>query len=553
MRQIHDKLRKCQPIVESIHKISGSPGLAIGVYQNGKIVHEDYYGLRDVERKLPVDRDTIFHVASLTKAITAAAVGILVDRGDLSWNTPVDQILPFFKENPSEKSKLIMPDFLSHRTGTTWGDALYLQSNNNLMLPKSESPRTFQYLPTVAAPRSGYLYNNHAYNIPGFVIEEVAKQSYGAFLQENIFDPLKMTRTFTKNPDDPNVALPYNILSDGTPFQIPFSEASSDTIMFSAVSVRTTMADILQLYGAMLERLGALVPGGTSNETKDAGVLSKWYRFVTGSGSSTTTTDASPTNPIKQAHQLFRPHSVRSSNTLYEQTSALGWNRTQLPGRLEFGWNSSNVAAMPLFGKGYPEKLALWHGGNMPGSTVAAILLPETQTAIVVMQNSLGLCDAADLTAQLLLDCLFLDQPQHDYVALAKEATKNGASRMEKVAEQLEQERESGTDHRPLEEYTGIYENAIKNWVIHIGLDESGELFLRFQGRLDEEYKLRHYNYDVFAWNLSYDETVKRAQYCRPHTFYRFYFESQNDRISFLRWHHDPNVAEGEVFTRRRE
>jgi CubicO group peptidase (beta-lactamase class C family) len=72
-----------QHLVDRIHGISGAPGIAIGVYHQGHVVYEDYRGLRDVEANLPVDRDTIFHVASLIKAITAIAVGILVDRGDL--------------------------------------------------------------------------------------------------------------------------------------------------------------------------------------------------------------------------------------------------------------------------------------------------------------------------------------------------------------------------------------------------------------------------------------------------------------------------------------
>jgi hypothetical protein len=136
-------------------------------------------------------------------------------------------------------------------------------------------------------------------------------------------------------------------------------------------------------------------------------------------------------------------------------------------------------------------------------------------------------------------------------VALAKEAVDNGKARMQKVAEQLEAERVPGTHHRPLEEYVGLYENTIKNWVIEIGLDESHQLFLRFQGRLDEQYALRHCHHDVFVWNISYDETVKRAQYCRPYEFYRFHFEAHDGHIVHLRWHHDPNVKEGEVFSKR--
>jgi hypothetical protein len=131
---------------------------------------------------------------------------------------------------------------------------------------------------------------------------------------------------------------------------------------------------------------------------------------------------------------------------------------------------------MPWFGKSFSRKLALWHGDNMPGTTAAAILLLESTTAVVVLQSSLGLCDAADLISQLLSDCLFLGKPQYDCVSLAAEATKNNLLSIAKVAKQLEDKREPATEHRPLHEYVGRYENAIKNWEIEIGLDYSNQL-----------------------------------------------------------------------------
>ncbi|KAF2831090.1 beta-lactamase/transpeptidase-like protein [Ophiobolus disseminans] len=200
MHQNRNTFRSQQHEIEALYILSGAPGLAIGVYHQGQVIHEDYRGLRDVEESLPVYENTIFHVASLTKAITAVAVDILVDRGELGWDTPIEDVLPVFKDHQSKKLRLSVVDFLSHRTGTTWGDALYMQSNNNIMFPKSENLKTFQYLPTVAEPCTRFIYNNHAFNIPGFIIEQLSGQSYGAFLKNNVFDLLKMSRTFTENP-----------------------------------------------------------------------------------------------------------------------------------------------------------------------------------------------------------------------------------------------------------------------------------------------------------------------------------------------------------------
>jgi hypothetical protein len=158
----------------------------------------------------------------------------------------------------------------------------------------------------------------------------------------------------------------------------------------------------------------------------------------------------------------------------------------------------------------------------------------------------------------LILDVLFTGSPQNDYVSLARESAENGSDRMQKVQEELDRHRIPGTSHRPLTAYTGRYWNSIHNWVIEVSLDAVGSgIVLRFQAREDELYHLRHYHNDALTWNLSYDETVKRAQYCRPAAYYKLEFESAvkngEGRISQLRWRHDPAVPEGELFFREEQ
>ena len=180
----------------------------------------------DVVRTLRLDKDTVFFVASLTKAITAVAIGMLVDDGFVDWTAPVDDILlNLCRSSPLRDVKLNLLDILSHQTGVAWADGLYSQFNNNIPLSKEECIRTFNCLPLVKPARSTFMYNNHAHNIAGLIVEKLSGKNYGAFVKERIFDPLEMTRTFTEQPrDDPNVALPYNILLDKSPFKIPFSD-----------------------------------------------------------------------------------------------------------------------------------------------------------------------------------------------------------------------------------------------------------------------------------------------------------------------------------------
>ena len=265
-----------------------------------------------------------------------------------------------------------------------------------------------------------------------------------------------------------------------------------------------------------------------------------------------------PVSPIKQIATILRPHIARPVDSLFEQTYALGWNRTQLPGKLDFAWNSHFVHSLSLLGGRSPGKLVLWHGGNMPGTTAAVCLLPESNTAIVVLQNSLGLCDIADWAAQAILDTILTGRPAHDYLELARESVKNGGRRMEDVQDRLDKERIPGTDHQPLKSYVGKYYNKIDNWVIEVCINSLGTLCLKFQARDDELYILRHYHHDIFVCNLPYDELVKRGQYCRPYTYYKFEFESKasnhsisEQSINCLRWRHDTSVSEVEIFMKR--
>jgi hypothetical protein len=142
-----------------------------------------------------------------------------------------------------------------------------------------------------------------------------------------------MTRTFTENPlaegtreegreegeeEEANVAVPYNILSDGTPFRIPFSEVSGDTMMFSAISVRASMADLLKLYTAFLNGAENLDMDPEEATTATASTY-VGVGFQAPLQSSTPKTSPDPkdtmaeTAVLKQVPHLFRPYISRTS------------------------------------------------------------------------------------------------------------------------------------------------------------------------------------------------------------------------------------------------
>ncbi|KAI0440687.1 beta-lactamase/transpeptidase-like protein [Xylaria telfairii] len=461
-------------------------------------------------------------------------------------------------------AKLTVIDILSHRTGKAWADALYLQSNNRILLTKEHAIPVFDYLAQIEPPRSTYMYNNHAYNIAGLVVERVTGLTWSNFINQRIFKPLGMTRSFTYQPDDNNVAVPYNILTNREPWRLPFCNASNDTLMFAGQSIRTSIADLIQYSKAYLQALGTITPTSrASGSFQKQDMISKRARPLSWLSpslwpvgvpkhkqGSSLDEPTSPSNPIRQISTIIRPHIARSAEAILEQTYALGWNRTQLPGCLDFGWNKQMIGSFPKLGQRYPGRLVIWHGGNMPGTTAAICLLPETGTAVVVLQNSLGLCDVADWICQLVIDTIFLGEPAQDYVSLASECARNGTRRMDAVEEKLRQEQIPGTKPRSLELYCGRYFNSIQNWFIDIKEDmERKGLYFEFLGLRDERYYLKHYHHDTFNWNLTYDELVKRGQYIRDYEYYKLAFEMGNTgEACSLRWKHDKSVPTGELF-----
>lgn len=136
----------------------------------------------------------------------------------------------------------------------------------------------------------------------------------------------------------------------------------------------------------------------------------------------------------------------------------------------------------------------------MPGTSAAVCILPNQQTGIVVLQSSLGSCDASEWICQLVMDVLFTGNAQNDYLALARESSESGAETMQKVQDELESHRIPVTRPHALIAYTEQYWSSTRNWVIGVLLDfRNQRLKMKLQARDDEEYCLRHYHNDIFV------------------------------------------------------
>ena len=208
---------------------------------------------------------------------------------------------------------------------------------------------------------------------------------------------------------------------------------------------------------------------------------------------------------------------------------------------------------MPIVGKG-ASRLVLYHQGSLPGALTAVNLLPETQSAIVVMTNTLALNDCADWVGQLVLETLIGVRDKNDFLELARRSVATSLAWHPTVEAALEKNQVHGTSPRNLEEYIGIYINSIKTMKIEV-TQRDNKLYFALQGLESERYELTHYQHDTFTWLRSRNELARRGRFTHQEPLYymlRFTIRD-DDKISQLAWTHDADVPDGETFDKARQ
>lgn len=172
------------------------PGVAVAVIKDGKVIHAKGYGVRSIKTNQKVDENTLFGVASNTKAITAAALGILVDEKKITWDTKVTDVIPEFKMyDPYVTSEFTVRDLLTHRSGLGLGAGDLMIWPDSSTVTKSQMIHNLRYLKPVSSFRTKYDYDNLLYIVAGDVVARVSGISYEDFIETRIIKPLGMNKT----------------------------------------------------------------------------------------------------------------------------------------------------------------------------------------------------------------------------------------------------------------------------------------------------------------------------------------------------------------------
>ncbi|KAG6990993.1 hypothetical protein G7Y79_00059g091780 [Physcia stellaris] len=521
MAGVPERVAALGPTIEKLMSIGGTAGLSLGILQHGKPIYHANYGFRNVQEKLPMTEDTIVPGCSLAKAMTAASIALLVEENKLTWDTRLKDILPEFGiKDDILRNHTTVEDLLCHRTGMSWGDNYYISSENNVIIPGKAGMKYLNSQEPISPFRGQFRYNNLHYELAGYVIEKISGEKYSDFVTSRLTQPIGMPRTSFKSPQagTDNVATCYNVLDDGTPTAIPCVKAGDDGFGASSGGIRSCVTDLLRLYGVFL----ASANDQFANER-------------------TSTKDS----PLKQVNYLMSAKMPMSQPTRSETSYAFGWARTQLPGRMgAIGCNPGLMpSGMPIVGKGAPSQLVIYHQGSLPGALAAVVLLPDTESAIVVLTNTLSLNDTPDWVSQLVLEEMLEVPDKNDYVAAATTSVAQNAKWYSDTREELSKSRKTNTSPKKLEEYIGTYWDAIHVVKIEVSLEE-GNLHWALQGLPSEKFSLEHYENDTFTWLQPRNELAKRGRWVdQGADFWKLRFEANSDgEIEKVFWVHDVGV-----------
>ena len=194
-----------------------TPGAAVLVVQDGRVVHKKGYGLADIAANIPITPNTAFDIGSISKPFTAMGIMMLAERGKLRYG---DSLSRFFPELPSYAQKITIWHLLHHTHGFPDYEGLFVNSG---MIDK-EYPLPFKgkrggFEPTIKdtlrllaqqkelrfAPGDKYEYGGSGYVLLALIIEKISSKSYAQFLKENIFQPLGMNSTLVYDETRPKV------------------------------------------------------------------------------------------------------------------------------------------------------------------------------------------------------------------------------------------------------------------------------------------------------------------------------------------------------------
>ncbi len=417
-------------LVENTLKSFDVPGIAVAIVKDGKVVLSKGYGVKSILTKERVDANTLFGIASNSKAFTTSALAMLVDEKKINWDDKVIQYFPNFKMyNEYVTNEFTIRDLVTHRSGLGLGAGDLMIWPDGSDFTATDIIHNLQFLKPVSAFRTKYDYDNLLYIVAGEVIAKVSGKSWCDFIEERIMKPLEMNNSaasFVRLKDTTNIIAPH-VPTDG---KLKIISRYKNQTFDAAAGIYSSVND-----------------------------LSKWMILQLQNGK----------YGSEKQYQLF---SKKEQNEMWSLQTIIPVN-TRPPYNTHFsgyglGWFLSDV-------KGYKQ---VTHTGGLEGIVTQTTLFPELNLGILVLTNQQS--GAAFSAITNTIKDSYLDIPFANYVEIYSKREKDNIAEADKTTTEVWAKVTKNQKDKlkiNLKKYQGFY---VDNWFGKIELlEKKGKLFFK--------------------------------------------------------------------------
>lgn len=401
-------------LVERSMKAFRVPGIAVAVIKDGKVVHSKGYGLRSLKTQAKVDENTLFGIASNSKAFTAAALGMLVDESRLQWDDKVRDYIPEFKlYNPYVSEEFTIRDLLTHRSGLGLGagDLMFFPDSSDFTL--KDVMYNLRFLKPVSGFRTKYDYDNNLYIVAGEVVARISGKSWDDFVEERIMSPLGMTHS----------AASFDRLKDQS----------------NVIDAHAPVEGKVQVIARSTLKVGHSA-GGINSGIADLG---KWVMLHLAHG--------------KYGEGLNKR--LFSEEVHEEMWAPQTIIRVNNPGAYNSHFAAYGLGFFLTDVKGYKQ---VSHTGGLEGMVTQVTMIPELNLGIIVLTNQQEGGAFTSITNQIKDGYLNIKGTDRvsEYAAARNRSLASAEKLMDSVWREIETQQKKNTAKSDLSLYTGTYKDA---------------------------------------------------------------------------------------------
>ncbi len=431
------------------------PGMAIAIVKDGKIVFSKGYGVKNINKKATVNDETLFAIASNTKAFTSASIAILVDEGRLKLDDKVRQYLPYFQlYDPYVSQEMTVRDLLCHRSGlaTFSGDLLWYETSYS----SKEVIERARFLKPVYGFRTTFGYSNIMFIAAGEVIKAVTDSTWAQYVEAHFLKPLGMKHS--------NTSIKY--LTKGGNFAQPHHVESGQKTQTINYMSWDNCAPAAAINSSVKDMSNWLIMNLNKGKFKGKQIVSS-----------------------KGIWEMQSPHTILpvSRNSTAENFSAYG-----------LGWEIADFKGNKIIS----------HGGGADGMISKTLLIPSENFGFVVLTNSINYLPSA-LGKYILED--YFGSPTRDWSDLyLNYFNQTHANDLAKIENEDKNRNKASKPSLDLSSYVGTYSGQMYGDAT-ITLKKE-KLHIQFEPTKVFSGDLKHFQYDTFTLKLENTPSLPRGK-----------------------------------------